>query len=317
VVGDVAAADASALTEHLSTVGVGVELVSHEGYGAPYVTSLLPKPPESWSSSQHTLELVFRPSFSPEVVIRLCSDGETSRLQLASLGTNIWVRRFNPPPWLRPKSRRVVLRGPGAIEQEPTVAPEVPHAETVDASGCHPLIELGLRLPRPAPSAGIDGMKVTLIARDQSGEITRELWSPRPEDPAFELLMRVHGVASMHLSDPESRRRLDELHQAIGLGFPMDDLGGTPRVVRLWGRLSVADDGPLRAILTELSASGGVLDLSEVTGFAGALFDAFDEAGSRVRFVVTKSWIAEGMSRTRVASDAIYEDRARALASVR
>ncbi|MBO6940333.1 MAG: hypothetical protein JJ863_35495 [Deltaproteobacteria bacterium] len=208
------------MTDRLSAVGVGIELVSDEDYGA-YVAALLPKPPESWSRSQHALELVCRPSFSPEVVIRLWSDAETSRLQLASLGTSIWLRRFNLPPWLRPRARRVALRGSGK-PKEPTVPPEVPHAESVDAPGALPLIEMGLRLPQPAATAGLDGMNVTLIARGESETITREVWSPRPEDPAFELLQRVHGLASQQLSDPESRRRLDELHEAIGLGFPMD-----------------------------------------------------------------------------------------------
>ncbi len=317
VVGSVAASDSGPLAERVAALDVGIEFVAHGDYQPDYVASLMPGPPGSWETSDTSLELVFCPSFSPEVVVRLWEGQATSRAQLVSLGVSIWVRRFNPPPWLRAKRRAV--HAPGlATREEPPVPPERPHAECVAVASIGPLVDLALGLAKPASTQGIDGMTIRVTARRGTRTEVRELWSPGPDTnpEAFELLQRAHSLASEGLHEPQSRRRLEELHCALGLGLPMEDLGGTPRVVRLWGRLSVHEEPALRALVMELADTGGVLDLSDVQGFAGLLFGVFDAVSERICFVATKPWLASALARRGVAPEAIHETRATAVAEL-
>lgn len=201
----VEAEEADALLAAMEALGLQVESFScWRDYSTGYIRSVLPAAPETWDDAHRRLELVVRPSFSPEVIIRAWVAGQHSSLQLASVGASIWATHFNPPGWL-------VGRG-DQLEPE-----EVPHQETASVSSIDDLVGAATRLPEPLRSAGIDGTQIELDVDDGDVALRRNLWSPRAsEEPlAHELLVRTLALASESLSEPESQARVQDLRQRL------------------------------------------------------------------------------------------------------
>lgn len=193
----------AALTAAMAELGLEVELFVGEDYTASYIRSVMPSAPVSWQSAERRLELVLRPSFSPELVLRFWTDTNAGLVQLASLGTSIWHTHFNPPTWLR--------FPPGMEREDDWDPPERPHDETAPVASVDALVDAGVDLPESGEAGGIDGMPFEVDARRGSTHVRRELWSPMPGEAAHELLARAHSLASAALHEPESRERLAEL----------------------------------------------------------------------------------------------------------
>ena len=213
VVGLVQPSESAAVEARLTAAGIGVELFDDEDYAAPYIRSLMPPAPESWGSAPQTLELLFRPSLSPEVILRLWNGGDVARLQLGSLGTSVWASRFGEPPWLTATTGRVATEK----RTEPEPPREQPHSEVAQIESIDQLMATALGLGAPSETYGLDGMIVDIRASSGADRVERELWSPTPTtDPAgHELLRRALILAKSCLRDMESRERLEELQRTI------------------------------------------------------------------------------------------------------
>lgn len=314
--------DAEKLKRDLTSVGIGVELFTLRDYAAPYLRDVLQKPDLTWESAETTLEMVFRPAFSPEVILRLWATRGRSRLQLASMNASLWVTRFNPPSWLTSRARRVPSSS-GAPWMETRIEPELPienpTEETVTVENVEPFFEMVKNLPCAKQSLGLDGMFVDIEWRHGSRCETHALWSPSPEraPEAFALLRHVHSLAWESLGAPESRRRLEDLHCALDLGLPAERVGTErPLVVRLWGGLSIRHADALKDVLRELAGRRSVLDLSDVTSVAARLVDVLATAGPDLHFVVCDRH-RPLLQSAGVAAAQLHESRADAHAATR
>ncbi|MEM9075000.1 MAG: hypothetical protein AAGE52_41270 [Myxococcota bacterium] len=205
VVGVVPREESAALLEVVTGLGVGVEFFTTEDYPSS-VRALLPPAPPSFKGSATTLELQFRPSRSPEAILRFWKDGDVFRLQFASVHTSVWLRRFCYPLW---------LWNPAA--DEPDEPPEDPQTETVEVPGFAELLQAGLRLNEPGEAAGIDGMTVEIDARAGDARAVNAVWSPAKGTDAYAILNMACELAQ-GLRDRKSRQRLAELKGYIGVG---------------------------------------------------------------------------------------------------
>ena len=207
----------------VAALGLEVEFFDLDDYGAPYVRSLLLAAPSSWSEAEQTLELQFRPSFSPEVILRFWNYGGEARLLLVSLGIRVWARRLCVPPWLASRSRRLAIVDPsvGADREceEPPVPPEQPQDETAEVATIDDLLPLAIELPEPRRVVGTDGMAVEIVARSGANHVSRELWSPTQsrEPEAHELVRRALALAQGSLCEAASHRRHEELETRLVL----------------------------------------------------------------------------------------------------
>jgi hypothetical protein len=79
--------EGDAVVKQLADVGLEAELFGND-YGLPYLRRTLPAPNPTWEPAETALEVVFRPSFTPEVIVRLWTHESRARLQLGSLNTH-------------------------------------------------------------------------------------------------------------------------------------------------------------------------------------------------------------------------------------
>ena len=204
VVGTVTRGDADALRAQVRALGIGIELFTDEDYPT-YVGALLPGSAECARASD-ACELLVLPSFSPELVIRLWIAEGRGHLQVASMGTSVWARRFDRPPWL------------GREHASPTdaAAPERPGTSTgeVPASEVARLLEDAWSVVEPSRRAGLDGTSLVIEVRTGTRRRRIAAWSGHRGGP-FAVLARASALARSCLSGVDGEQRLDELRQAL------------------------------------------------------------------------------------------------------
>lgn len=221
VIADLCVDDFDRTRAELERVGIHAELTSFADYTPEYLRRVLPPAPPEWDRSEQRLEVVFRPSFSPEVILRLFRDGSRCTLQLASMSTSVWERHFNAPEWLEIR-RKVVMRSssprpsasPAApIDAEPEEPLEQAIEETVLVDADDELFAAAHAVPALDAGFGLDGMFVTMTSRRGSETVSRECWSPSTARcPALHrVLTRLDRLAWGGLSTPASRACLEEL----------------------------------------------------------------------------------------------------------
>ncbi len=230
VVGDVRRNAADAVVERLAALDLRIELFSWEEYTPAYLRHALPPPPTDWDSAETSIELVYRPAFEPEAIIRLWRTGRRARMHIASPAQSVWAHHFNPPPWLRESN---------SLVDELQPSRELPCDEVADVAPIDDLLALALALPGDetsavsrwderrdrwetavvdGKSAVVDGTGIQLAIRDGERQRSSDYGSPtadrQPE--VLEFLRRVHTLARSHLIESRSLSRLGELRGAIG-----------------------------------------------------------------------------------------------------
>lgn len=273
-----------ALQRRAEETNIGLEFFDESDYTADYVRRTLPAPPPTWAHAENSIEAVFRPSFSPELIIRVWADKSKAHLQLASSNASMWCRMSSPPEWLLAAASEQSRQ---SAEQALDAEPLLPIEETVEVVPVDALFSLGRTLTQPEATLGADGMMVAVEIRNGSGVRTIETWSPTHESApdVFALLKELHTLAWETCTRPESRRRLEELHTSMSLGLPFTTVLSKPALTRLWGILSVYEEAELRELLRAMSIDGGVVDLSDVDHVATIFSESFLEGGSSVHFV--------------------------------
>lgn len=201
VVGACLPDELDAARRELEPLGVGVEPVGEYGHEA--VLAVVPGPPQpEWDDAEATLEVVFLPSFHPEVVLRAWTRDGRSRAQLASVGTQVARTRLGWAPWL--------------FGEDDEVPPERPSSEVADADlAC--LIGSALALPAARSAIGLDGMTVVLRARRGARVVHADAWSPTPgtHPELARLLAALRAHARRAFSMPASMARLAELDRYL------------------------------------------------------------------------------------------------------
>ncbi len=99
---------------------------------------------------------------------------------------------------------------------------------------------------------------------------------PAAREPRHGLFAGLHRAARAALAPGRGQGRLDQLHGYLGLGLPVEDLGGALRRMRIFGRLSSPDETALRAFFDGIPVGAPlVLDMREFEGMGSLLFPIF------------------------------------------
>lgn len=208
VLGDVRRDAADSVVERLEALGLEFELFSWEEYTPDYLRHVLPQPPVDWESAEASIELVYRPAFEPEAIVRLWRAEEGARMHFASPVQSVWALHFNTPPW---------LRGSNASPDELEPSREVPCDEVVDIAPIDGLLALARALPDAAPStsAVFDGTSIEIAVRDGERRTTFDGPTASQAPEVLEFLRRVYAFARLHSSDARSLSRLGVMQAGI------------------------------------------------------------------------------------------------------
>lgn len=199
VVGSVAQTDSTQALARLCEAGLNCSLT--ERYDVDYVRRILQAPP-AWASAKERGEVVFMPSFSPELILRFWNDERGRHMHLSRLNVMIGHRHFSLARWLTSTSEEA---GPEEVlHEEQTSAPAALASIFVDA------------LPsEAAPTPGYiltDGMPLHVRLEAAGHRAARRFHSPGQSElpEAYAWLMRVLNAASCFTS-PESREGLRDI----------------------------------------------------------------------------------------------------------
>lgn len=147
------------------------------------------------------------------------------------------------------------------------------------------------------PGRGCDGMSLTGEIADARGLARFDAWSPQREsEPAqHAYFAALHGLAKEALPEERAQLILEQLHGYLGLGLPVVDLGGAPRRVRIFGRLSYPANPKLVSIFEGLTGEEPLLmDMSNFENMGTGLYPLFRELAGRPGATV---WCASARAR--------------------
>jgi hypothetical protein len=168
----------------------------------------------------------------------------------------------------------------------------------------------------------IDGMTVRGEWSDARGAGTFRAWSPHPKRcPVHSsFVMAIHALATRHLPDDSVQRALEQLLGYLGDDLPLRDLGGSPRHVRLFGRLSFPAHGDLVAFFRSAADDAPlVMDLRDFESMGTALYPLFRTFDRRPG---PTAWCASPHARVQlraagIPAERIFDDLDAARAAVR
>lgn len=250
---------------------------------------------------------LFQPSFHSDVgiTVRVTPSGGDIELVVLSpiarvgvlhaininMGVDPAVFESPPPPW----SARAALDAARAER----------FAAAIDAIDRAALAE--------PPERGLDGMQLVGEIADGRGVARFKAWSPTPDTrPAHHAFFAaLHALAKETLSEERVRVLLEQLHGYLGLGLPVVDFGGSPRHVRIFGRLSYPANPKLVSIFEALATGEPLLmDLSNFENMGTGLYPLFLKLARRPG---PTAWCASGHARKQlkesgIAPGAIFGD---------
>lgn len=197
VAGYVRPSEFEEIREVLAAASIAAELIRE---GLEYELGLMPFVDRvSFETADETVELLVRPSFTPEYVVRCWRKHSRAWLELSSLHTQVAAHHYWEPPWL--------------VGMDEEVPSEDPFSEMVEI----PLDEQWFESPWSLPpsmdarfqSVIVDGWTLAVRARRGQEKLEREFSCPGPgRGPAFELFELACQLAASVVSDPRSLARL-------------------------------------------------------------------------------------------------------------
>ena len=132
-------------------------------------------------------------------------------------------------------------------------------------------------LDAPDDRRGVDGITIAFeVGRGDAAPRRVVAWSPEPGQSRHRHVLALHRLAGEVLVDPEARQVLDQLHGYLDAGLPVRDLGGAPRELQIFGRLSSSQQGALAAFLGHVDPAQAVLvDMRNFEGMGTLLHPLF------------------------------------------
>lgn len=191
------------------------------------------------------IRAVFYPSFHPEACVTIASSGVDGVVDLKAFESGVWRSGGTlPKVWqeqacIAADRFRYLCEQLGALE--------------------------ATALKRP-PAQGLDG--ITLLgerALPSQEPLRFEAWSPRSPAEAHRFFSLIYGLARESLREPRAVSVLDYLHGYLDQGPSIFDMGGTPRLIRVVGRLTEREEDRLWDLFLALPADGELV--VDLTGF--------------------------------------------------
>jgi hypothetical protein len=177
-----------------------------------------------------------------------------------------------------PELRLAGLLGP-AVDDEPApyfddaAAPSPAQADELRRAldACEP------RLGDPDDRLGLDGVTLVFeVARGSAAPRRFAAWSPEHGDPRHTHVAALYHLAGALLRAPEAQQRLAQLHGYLRLDAPVRDLGGAPRRLRIFGRLSSSDLDALAGLFGAVAPDEPVLvDMLDFEGMGTLCYPPF------------------------------------------
>lgn len=256
-------------------------LDSPDRYGPDYVLAALGVRAPDPSPGKSILRFLFLPSFHPECLLAVTDQEGLATIELLSMQTSLWYY-----------GRHYEQKGSGKLDSHrPAPEEPIPWAESAALStGDLDRLRLAIRTfvrsnPNNAPTAGLDGMTVRVEYWESGREpMITSAWSPLPgrSDDVYQLVIAAYRAASDRLTHENSQRLLESLFGYLRLGMPAKDLGGKPRVLRLFGRFSSDDEKDLQSFLSGIPPDEPLLmDLSNFEGMGTRLYPLFVQFARR------------------------------------
>lgn len=189
-----------------------------------------------------------------------------------ALAGNGDVRRARTPEEL---AELVALALPPATEHRAALGPE--QAEALGRELARDLVGLGVFDDR----CGRDGIGLD-VAVSVAGAPTRryEAWSPTRDLPAHAYFATLHRVVTPVLDEP-ARAVLEQAHGYLDLGPPVRDDGGSPRRLRIFGRLADEDRRALVALLAVDEDEPVVVDMRNLEVIGAGFYPIFKRFAER------------------------------------
>jgi hypothetical protein len=224
-------------------------------------------------------QVIYKPSFHPEVCIHVERTDFGGRVHLTTMRTNLWYWAA----YCRYRERDEAWHG--NVPPEPQKWQET--AEIDEATVCafeKEFLAHTESLPEKDEGIYCDGIGVDLDFTRLDGRVV----SVAVSDPASDRTPASYGssvavlsLATKHLKDERSVRVLESVHSYLGLGLPAreltaEDVGGSPRTIRIYGSPSIDDKDALAKLLGKLPRKEPVfMDLGNFDGMGTCLYPVF------------------------------------------
>lgn len=222
---------------------------------------------ESVPSGASLARVLLMPSFHRDVCITARDLGDVGEVELVIAPAS---------------SRDRALRAIGVRVSAPPDAPGsgvITARVTLDGEALAPLRVVLTAIDRDglqaAPDLGLDGMPVRGELVDDRGALVFRAWSPSDarQPAAHRVSIALLTLAAAHLDDDVSQRALEQARAYIDGALPLRDLGGAPRRVRIYGRLTHPPHPDLVSFIeANLDDSPLLLDLGDFEGMGTALY---------------------------------------------
>lgn len=290
----------------MKDVGTSLPGLDPDDYGADKVLAALGAPTPVVSSGKSVFRILFLPSFHPECLLSVTDQDGAGAIELLSMQVSLYHYGY-----LLQEKASGQLNPDNPIPAEPVRWIESAPLSSADIENIRLPIQSFVRSnPKNLPSAGMDGMTLQLEYWDVGrSPLIGSAWSPAPDrlPDIHRLVTAVYSVALDRLTDEKSQRLLEKLFGYLRLGLPAKDLGGTPRVLRLFGRFSTEYEKQLQAFLSAVAPGEAVLmDLSNFEGMGSLLYPLFAEFARRPGKTV---WWASSLAETPLREISIPSDR--------
>ncbi len=246
--------------------------------------------------------VLFEPAFHNELSVTFQSDeagqGASAHfgVSLGSLWTHVWDIERGLKEGIEPGPPPPIYRGRGALDGE--------RLAELRAAWRASLYD------EPSEGNGRDGMRVSWWVGFEGQEVGSGSVraGEEPEGGVLRLFLQaLWRAAAWATEDPIVAERLEQLHGYLFDPLPWVDLGGTPRRVRLFGRVTSRDAAALDRAMAAIPAGEAVLvDLRTLDEVGEALCRCLVAFGARRGGV---SWCAVEPAASRLRAAGVSADR--------
>ncbi|MEM7809872.1 MAG: hypothetical protein AAF532_00135 [Planctomycetota bacterium] len=223
------------------------------------------------------LEVLFRPSFHPETLLRAERGASSSRLHFRSFTTNLW--------YSEPDNR------PEVVEAEFALGTEVARDFWAQLAG------LGPQAISPEEVLGLDGMSVEVAYAGGDEPYQFEVWLPRLNSREGRVVKLLYDLFWSCERPTVVTDRLEQLHGYLHYGLPVRKIEGDPVTLRFFASLSYDQEtvAELQHLFSSLADQKAVIvDMTNFDGMGTAYYPVFRE------FIAADSelaWVAKDNSR--------------------